>query len=148
MFLQLAEPLTSHAISPFTPELIRNVVTHGNESKVGYYVGLMQSLYYLTQAFTVLYWSRISDHIGRKPVIQIGILGLSISLFCFGLSTTFWGLLLSRGLNGALDGNIGVLKSVMAEMTDATNIANAYAYVPLARSAGATVKIIPSAYLF
>lgn len=59
MFLQLAEPLTSQVISPFAPEvgvscpphptdvylpsqLIRNIgVTHGDETKVGHYVGLM-----------------------------------------------------------------------------------------------------------
>jgi len=62
----------------------------------------MQSLFFLTQAFTVLHWSRLSDRIGRKPVILIGLMGLSISMFCFGLSRTFWGLLLSRSLNGAL----------------------------------------------
>jgi len=35
----------------------------------------------------------------------------------------------------------------MAEMTDATNIANAYAYVPLARSAGATIGPIIGGFL-
>ena len=41
---------------------------------------------------TVLHWSRISDHIGRKPVIMLGLTGLSLSMYCFGLSRTFWGL--------------------------------------------------------
>ena len=60
LFLQLAEPLTSNVIFPFAPEvcsliylgdrliilgilkLIRDIgITHGIESKVGYYVGLM-----------------------------------------------------------------------------------------------------------
>ncbi|KAF8813382.1 member of major facilitator superfamily multidrug-resistance, DHA1 sub-family [Phlegmacium glaucopus] len=140
LFLQLAEPLTSNVIYPFAPQLIRDIgITHGNESKVGYYVGIMQSLFFLTQAFTVLHWSRISDRIGRKPVILTGLFGLSISMFCFGLSRTFWGLVLSRSLNGALNGNIGVIKSMMAEMTDTTNISKAYAYMPIAWSSGATL---------
>ncbi|KAG6817265.1 hypothetical protein H0H87_010926 [Tephrocybe sp. NHM501043] len=100
---------------------------------------LQQSLFFLTQAFTVLHWSRMSDFAGRKPVILIGLFGLSISMFCFGLSRTFWGLVLSRCLNGALNGNIGVIKSMMVELTDSTNIAQAYAYMPMAWSTGTTL---------
>ncbi|EPQ54003.1 MFS multidrug-resistance DHA1 sub-family [Gloeophyllum trabeum ATCC 11539] len=140
LFLQLAEPLTSQVIYPFTPDLIRNVgITHGDETKVGHYVGMLQSLFFATQALTVLHWSRISDHVGRKPVILTGLAGLSISMYCFGLSRTFWGLVLSRCLNGALNGNIGVIKSMMAELTDSTNIARAYAYMPIAWSTGGTL---------
>ncbi|KIK52653.1 hypothetical protein GYMLUDRAFT_179880 [Collybiopsis luxurians FD-317 M1] len=137
LFLQLAEPLTSQVIYPFLPQLIRDIgITRGDETKVGYYVGLLQSLFFLTQAMTVLHWSRISDKVGRRPVILTGLFGLSVSMYCFGLSRTFWGLVLSRCLNGALNGNIGVIKSIMAEMTDTTNIAQAYAYMPIAWSTG------------
>ncbi|PFH51086.1 hypothetical protein AMATHDRAFT_75169 [Amanita thiersii Skay4041] len=140
LFLQLSEPLTSQVIYPFSPELIRDIgITHGNEKKVGYYVGIMQSIFFLTQAFTVLHWSRTSDSVGRKPVILIGLFGLSVSMYCFGLSRTFWGLVLSRSLNGALNGNIGVIKSMMTELTDTTNIARAYAYMPIAWSTGGTL---------
>jgi MFS family permease len=137
LLLQLAEPLTSQVIAPFAPQLIRDIgITDGDETRVGYYVGLMHSLFFATQALTVLHWSRISDHIGRKPVILTGLFGLSISMYCFGLSRTFLGLVLSRALNGALNGNIGVIKSMMAEITDSTNLAQAYAYMPIAWSSG------------
>ncbi|KDQ59075.1 hypothetical protein JAAARDRAFT_192627 [Jaapia argillacea MUCL 33604] len=140
LFLQLAEPLTGQVISPFAPDLIRNVgITHGDETKVGYYVGLMHSLFFATEALTVLHWSRVSDHVGRKPVILTGLFGLSISMFFFGLSQSFWGLVLSRCLNGALNGNVGVIKSMMAELTDSTNLAQAYAYMPIAWSTGGTL---------
>jgi hypothetical protein len=42
-------------------------------------------------------------------------------------------------LNGALNGNIGVIKSMMAEVTDPTNIALAYSFMPIAWSTGATI---------
>ncbi|KAJ7433744.1 major facilitator superfamily domain-containing protein [Mycena latifolia] len=143
LFLQLAEPLTSQVIYPFAPQLIRDVgITNGDETKVGYYVGIMQSLFFFTQALTVLHWSRLSDHIGRKPVILSGLLGLSISMYCFGLSRTFWGLVLSRSLNGALNGNIGVIKSMIAEMSSPDNIAQAYALMPMAWSTGGVLGSI------
>ncbi|CAK5269292.1 unnamed protein product [Mycena citricolor] len=144
LFLQLAEPLTSQVIYPFLPQLIRDIgVTNGDETKVGYYVGMVQSLFFLTQAVTVLHWSRLSDRIGRKPVILIGLSGLSMSMYCFGLSSTFWGLVLRQPkLERRVEwvassyGNIGVIKSMVAEMTDNTNIAQAYAYMPIAWSTG------------
>ncbi|KIL58275.1 hypothetical protein M378DRAFT_86726 [Amanita muscaria Koide BX008] len=140
LFLHMAEPLTSHVIYPFAPELIRNIgITNGNEKKTGYYVGLMQSMFYLAEAVTIFQWSRLSDHIGRKPVILIGLTGLSVSMYTFGLSTTFLGLVLSRCFNGALNGNIGVIKCMIAELADPTNIAEAFAYAPIAFSTGATL---------
>ena len=69
----------------------------------------------------------------------MGLFGISLSMYCFGLATTFPGLVISRALNGALNGNIGVMKSMMGELTDETNIARAFAFQPLAWSTGATI---------
>ncbi|KAA1478516.1 MFS general substrate transporter [Dentipellis sp. KUC8613] len=140
LVLQLAEPLTSQVIYPFAPEFVRNVgITPGDETRVGYYVGLMQSIFFATQALTVLHWSRISDIVGRKPVILSGLCGLSISMYCFGLSRTYWGAVISRSLNGALNGNIGVMKSMLAEITQPADLAKVYGYMPIAWSTGGTL---------
>ena len=50
----------------------------------------------------VLHWSRVSDRIGRKPVLLIGMAGLCVSMICFGLSTTYLGLVLRCALSAAL----------------------------------------------
>lgn len=44
------------------------------------------------EALFVFQWSRLSDHIGRKPVLLVGVAGLFLSMISFGLSKTFWGL--------------------------------------------------------
>jgi hypothetical protein len=36
----------------------------------------------------------MSDTVGRKPVILCGLLGLSITMYFFGIATTFWGLVI------------------------------------------------------
>jgi len=41
-----------------------------------------------------------------------------------------------RGFNGALNGNVSVIKSIIAEITDPTNMPQVYAYVPIAWSFG------------
>ncbi|KAI6149248.1 major facilitator superfamily domain-containing protein [Pisolithus tinctorius] len=140
LLLQLSEPLTSQVIAPFLPQLIRDVgITQGDDSSIGHYVGLVHSLFFMTEACTVFHWSRASDQIGRKPVLMTGLLGLSMSMYCFGLSKTFWALVLSRCLNGALNGNIGIMKSMIAEITDPTNMALAYSIMPLAWFFGTTI---------
>ena len=47
------------------------------------------SMYYAAQAVTVLQWSRLSDKIGRKPVLLCGLLGTIVSSLLFGLSRSF-----------------------------------------------------------
>jgi len=55
---------------------------------------LQESLFFATEAITVLHWSRASDYVGRKPILLIGLFGTSLSMLCFGLSRTFLGLVL------------------------------------------------------
>ncbi|KAI0346590.1 MFS general substrate transporter [Trametopsis cervina] len=140
LFFQLAEPITSQCIYPFINQLISELdITGGDEAKVGYYAGLIESLFFATEAMFILQWSRVSDQIGRKPVLLIGVAGLCISMILFGLSKTFWTLVLSRCLVGMLNGNLGVIKSMMTELTDSTNRAQGFALMPVVWSTGTTV---------
>jgi len=49
----------------------------------------------------------------------------------FGLSRSFWSLTLWRFFSGALNGNVGVVKSVLAEVADDSNMARAFSLLPL-----------------
>ena len=46
---------------------------------------------------------------------------------------------MSRCLAGLLNGNVGVIKSMMGEITDSTNIAQGMALMPVVWSTGATL---------
>ncbi|KAG2038140.1 MFS multidrug-resistance DHA1 sub-family [Suillus americanus] len=132
LFLQFSDSLVFQTLAPFTPQLIRDIgVTNGDESKVGHYVGILQSSYYTAQALTILHWSQLSDHIGRKPVILIALFATSVSMFSFGLSKNFVGLVISRAFCGAFNGSNGVIKSMVMDITDTTNLPKAYGYMPL-----------------
>jgi len=76
-------------------------------------------------------------------------------MFVFGLSKTFGGLILrfehytldddiismfsSRALCGALNANSSVTKSMMIDVTDSTNVAQAFGFLPLPWMAGNTL---------
>ncbi|KAF8842090.1 MFS general substrate transporter [Paxillus ammoniavirescens] len=140
LFVLVAEPVSSACIFPFINQLIGELgITGGDDRKIGYYAGLIESLFFVAQAATILQWSRLSDFIGRKPVIMIGLLGLSISNFAFGLSRTFGTLVISRCIAGFLNGNVGVMKSIIGDITDHTNMAQAFAMIPAIFCTGATV---------
>ncbi|KAF8267047.1 major facilitator superfamily domain-containing protein [Lactarius quietus] len=140
ILLQLSEPITSFSIKPYVNQLVSELpVVGGDERKVGYYAGLIMSLYYAAQTVTVLQWSRLSDKIGRKPVLLCGLLGTIVSSLLFGISRSFWALVFSRCLNGMLNGNVGVMKSMMAELTDETNMARGSSLIPVIWAIGGTI---------
>ncbi|KAF8218231.1 major facilitator superfamily domain-containing protein [Mycena galopus ATCC 62051] len=143
LWVQLAEPLTSQVIYPFINKAWQLVgelpITGGDETKIGYYAGLIESLFFVAEAFTVLQWSSMSDRVGRKPVLLMGLFGISLSMISFGLSKSYGALVVSRCLAGLLNGNVGVIKSMMGELTDSTNIAQGMALMPIVWATGATV---------
>jgi MFS family permease len=103
---------------------------------------MQESLFFLTEAIFVLQWGRLSDRIGRKPVLAIGLLGLGLSMTSFGLSHSLLSVIGSRALAGALNGNVGVLKSAIGELTDESNMARAFSCIPLIWFVGATVALV------
>jgi hypothetical protein len=50
----------------------------------------------------------------------------------------------SRFLAGALNGNIGVMKSMLAEIADETNMAQAFAILPLSWAIGGAAGYVNS----
>ncbi|KAF7977075.1 hypothetical protein HWV62_4874 [Athelia sp. TMB] len=79
-------------------------VSNDYQRQIGYSTdhGNQISLFFAVEAMTVMYWSRLSDQVGRKPVLTVGLFGLSLSMVCFGLSKTFWALLGRPVIGGAL----------------------------------------------
>jgi hypothetical protein len=58
-------------------------------------------------------------------------------MFSFGLSKTFLGLVLSRAVCGAFNGSNSVIKSMVMDITDVTNMPKAYGFMPIPWMIGA-----------
>ncbi len=97
-------------ILPFYAENMGATATH---------LGLLFALYSILQFVLAPYWGRLSDRIGRRPVILIGLVGFALSFILFGLANRLWELFAARALGGALSS--AVLPTTMAYVADVTN---------------------------
>ncbi|KAJ7150848.1 major facilitator superfamily multidrug-resistance, DHA1 sub-family [Mycena crocata] len=140
ILIQAAEALSATVIFPFVPQFVRDTgITGGDERKTGYWAGVLESVFFVAEFLSVYSWGRASDRLGRRPVLLLGPLGLTFAMIGFGWSTTFGSLVFFRCLQGVFNGNIGVVKTVMAEIADSSNLAQIMALIPLAWSSGSTL---------
>ncbi|GLB44763.1 putative major facilitator superfamily protein [Lyophyllum shimeji] len=139
-WIQLSESVTATVNYPFINQFVRDTdVTGGEERRTGYYAGIVGSAFFFAEAVTVFPWGRASDRVGRRPILLLGPFGLALAMFSFGLADKYWMLALTRCIQGMFNGNIGVSKTVIAEITDFTNITDAFAMMPLVYSVGITI---------
>ncbi|KDQ24928.1 hypothetical protein PLEOSDRAFT_33590 [Pleurotus ostreatus PC15] len=140
MLMQGAEPICNSVIFPFVNQFVRETgVTNGDERKTGYYAGIVESIFFVAECVTVLWWGRISDRIGRRPILLLGMLGLSLSMFSFGLSSKYLTIVVSRCAQGAFNGNVGMTYKRLCQITDKTNVADAFAIYPVVWATGSTL---------
>ncbi|PWW76833.1 MFS general substrate transporter [Tuber magnatum] len=78
--------------------------------------GIIASSFALAQCLTGVLWGRLSDKIGRKPCILFGLAGTAISVIGFGFSENLAMALTFRILGGCLNGNVGVLRTMVTEV--------------------------------
>lgn len=138
--IQFTEPVSNTVIYPFINQFVGETgITRGDETKTGYYAGIIESAFFFAECLSVYHWGRLSDKIGRRPVLILGPLGLFLSMLAFGLSQNFWLLVISRCAQGVFNGNIGVTKSVMIEITDPADVPAAFGWIPAVWSIGITL---------
>ncbi|KAI0242611.1 hypothetical protein L0F63_000276 [Massospora cicadina] len=103
----------------------------GDDRLIGYYAGLVSASFAAGEFFGGISWGKLSDRVGRKPIVLMGLLGTAISMFLFGMSKSMPWAMVTRFMAGCLNGNIGVLKTMVGEMTDRTNRAEAFGYAAM-----------------
>ena len=113
--VRLAEPIALTSIFPYAWPLVKKFQV-GDEKDASFYAGLLISAFALAESLTGMYWGSLSDRIGRKPVLLIGCCGTVLSLILVGFASSFWAALIGRALGGCLNGNIGVIQTMVGEL--------------------------------
>jgi MFS family permease len=84
-------------------------------------VGMVVGIYSIMQFFFAPVWGRLSDRIGRRPVILISLTASCIGYFLFAFSRSLTLLFLSRIIAGAGGANIGTAQAYIADKTTPEN---------------------------
>ncbi|KAL5339343.1 major facilitator superfamily domain-containing protein [Aspergillus crustosus] len=111
---RFAEPIAVTSYLPYLPEMIESVGVP--ESEVAKWAGLTTAISSFAQAAMAVNWGSASDHFGRKPIILLGLTATMIFSVAFGLSKSLAMLVACRGMIGIMNGNVGIIRTMVAEM--------------------------------
>ncbi|KAJ1828596.1 hypothetical protein LPJ56_001017 [Coemansia sp. RSA 2599] len=134
--VRLSEPVNFMLILPFVYQMVKSFGVAESPKDIAFYASLLFASFSLCQSITIMHWGHLSDRIGRKPVIMVGLVGNLISSALLGTSKTFKSALIARSFNGLMAGNVVVVKSVVAEISDNSNRPRMMAMLPLMFNVG------------
>ena len=91
-------------IFPYIYYMIKDFNITDDESKIAFYAGMVTSSFTFAEFATGFMWGRISDKIGRKPVLLTGLAGTGLSVLLFGFAPNLPVALFARAMGGFLNG--------------------------------------------
>lgn len=105
-FLLMASVFTVYIgygiVLPVLPFLLEEMLQDSTRFSVAWHTGMIAGIYMLALFAFAPLWGRVSDRIGRRPVILVGLGGCVLALASFGLATNLWQAYLARACGGAL----------------------------------------------
>lgn len=160
-FTSVAAPIAFFSIFPYINFMIERV---GNVKKedVGFYSGLIESLFSATQMCVMIFWGKVrtnignrpgitdvvkaSDRWGRKPVLVVSLLGMSAATTLFGMSRTLWQMILFRCTAGVFAGTVITVRAMLSEISTKHTQARAFSFFSFAGNLGIFVGPLIGTY--
>jgi MFS family permease len=105
----------------------------------GFVVGLLVSSFSLAQLLSAPLWGRFSDRHGRRPALLVGLGASAIAYVVFAYAGSLWLLLLSRVVQGAGGGTVGVLQAYVADTLEPRDRAKGLGWLSAATNLGVMI---------
>src|SRR5256884_4340204 len=96
---------------------------------IGIISGFIVAAFTVAQLLSAPMWGRFSDRVGRRPTLLIALRAAAIAYLIFGFAHSLWVLFLSRIVQGAGGGTVGVLQAYVADSTDPQDRARALGWL-------------------
>jgi MFS family permease len=102
-------------------------------------VAILMGSFTAAQLLSAPIWGRFSDKYGRRPALLVGLTAAGIAYLVFAFASSIWLLLLSRLVQGAGGGTVGVIQAYVADSVEPQNRAKALGWLSAATNVGVAI---------
>src|SRR5436190_10061519 len=103
---------------------------------IGIISGFIVAAFTVAQLLSAPMWGRFSDRVGRRPTLLIALGAAAIAYLIFGFAHSLLVLFLSRVVQGAGGGTVGVIQAYVADSTDPKDRARALGWLSATTNLG------------
>ena len=103
---------------------------------IGFIIGFIVAAFTVAQLLSAPMWGRFSDRVGRRPTLLIALGASAIAYLIFGFAHSLLLLFLSRIVQGAGGGTVGVIQAYVADSTDPKDRARALGWLSATTNLG------------
>ena len=103
---------------------------------IGLIIGIIVAAFTVAQLLSAPAWGRFSDRVGRRPTLLIALGASGIAYLIFGFAHSLLVLFLSRIVQGAGGGTVGVIQAYVADSTDPKDRARALGWLSATTNLG------------
>ena len=138
-------------IIPLLPFYVKSLGGSG-VNILGFHFGIGMITSVIVASFTVAQlvsaplWGRFSDRVGRRPTLLIALGAAAIAYLIFGFAHSLLLLFLSRVVQGAGGGTVGVIQAYVADSTDPKDRARALGWLSATTNLGVALGPVLGAF--
>ena len=137
MLVMMTVAFQINVIWPFLPFMVDTI--RGTDENAGFYVGLLASAYFWAQFAAAFAWGAMPARFGCRHCMIFSSIAVGVSLVGFGMSESFEAAVFWRVVGGLLNGNMPVVKSYLARITDKSNQAKGFSVLSFSWGLGGLV---------
>ena len=125
-------------VIPFLTYLVEDLTPDNQIANIGLWVGLLMTSYSAAQFLFSPFWGSLSDRIGRRPVLMVGLVGNTVFFTMFGLANSLVLALIARFLAGVFNGNLAVARAYIGDVSNSQQLATRMGIIGAAFGLGFT----------
>jgi MFS family permease len=137
-YARFVEPIAFFCIFPYINKMVQE---NGDlaDTDVGFYSGLIESLFSLTQMLVMILWGKAADRLGRKPILVFSLVGVTFATAIFGMAKTIWQMILFRCIAGVFAGTIVTIRTMIGEHSTSKTQARAFSLFAFTGNLGISI---------